>query len=280
MGSLLHSFVFSAWDNVVGPKVVKTWPASLFSKYESVSEDSVIDEVGTEVDEIDHEKSDIGLSKGSEPHLNVESDPVAKYISVHTLTGHLVRSKHTDYDSVNQIFLEVPSLGFTSQTATFYCLCFRSSTDKGNPNVVEEPFMVSLSTVLHYSQFDKTLWKLQPLLIHLLEKVVECLKVGMSQVLLLVVQNSIPLLKKCLLQDTSYFEEPIVDEWLDAIYQTLVETSRLTIKNPPNPLVFKQIMKKSQIEWDVLITAMLTTLGSCCIVGKNEDHINHVRDYN
>lgn len=184
MDTLLHSFVFAAWDNVVGPKVVKTWPASQFSKYEVLSDNTLVDEVGTEVDEIDHEKSGpTGPTKTPDSSLSlIDDDPIAKYISVHTLTGHLVRSKHTDYDSVNQVFLEVPSLGFTSQTATFYCLSFHSNSNKGDPHILEEPYMVSLSIVLCYSNFNKIIWKLQPLLIHLLERVVECLKVGLSQV--------------------------------------------------------------------------------------------------
>lgn len=39
------------------------------------------------------------------------------------------------------------------------------------------------------------------------------------------------------------------------------------------------MMKKSQIAWDVVITSMLTTMGSCCVVGKNEDHVNQAIFY-
>lgn len=44
-----------------------------------------------------------------------------------------------------------------------------------------------------------------------------------------------------------------------------------------SPISIKQIMLKlSLVAWDVAITSMLTTMGSCCVVGKNEEHINGV----
>ncbi len=39
------------------------------------------------------------------------------------------------------------------------------------------------------------------------------------------------------------------------------------------------MMKKSPIAWDVVITSMLITMGSCCVVGRNEEHINGVNEY-
>jgi hypothetical protein len=44
-----------------------------------------------------------------------------------------------------------------------------------------------------------------------------------------------------------------------------------------SPISIKQIMLKlSLVAWDVAITSMLTTMGSCCVVGKSEEHINGV----
>ena len=40
--------------------------------------------------------------------IQIDDEQVAKYISIHTLTGHLAKSKHTDYDGVNDISLNVP----------------------------------------------------------------------------------------------------------------------------------------------------------------------------
>jgi hypothetical protein len=36
------------------------------------------------------------------------------------------------------------------------------------------------------------------------------------------------------------------------------------------------LLKLSHVAWDVAITSMLTTMGSCCVVGKSEEHINGV----
>lgn len=40
------------------------------------------------------------------------------------------------------------------------------------------------------------------------------------------------------------------------------------------------LLKLSHVAWDVAITSMLTTMGSCCVVGKSEEHINGVMHYN
>jgi len=36
---------------------------------------------------------------------------------------------------------------------------------------------------------------------------------------------------------------------------------------------------KLQMEWDVIITAMLTTSGCCCVMGKQKDYVNKVIGY-
>lgn len=80
-------------------------------------------------------------------------------------------------------------------------------------------------------------------------------------------------------QDLNYHEEPIVSEWLGEIHHILKDSCRLRIsRSPPtSPISIKQTMfKKSQIAWDVVITSMLTTMGSCCVVGKSEEQINGV----
>lgn len=182
MGDWLHSFIFAAWDNVVGPKVLKIWPASSFASSDELNT-NYFDEVGIEIQEekgIDSTDEPISLKKNI--FTKVDGDSVAKYISVHTLTGHLAKTKHTDYDGVNDISLSVPALGFASQTATFYCLCF-SNIDGETTNIcVEEPHMASLSIVFDYSKYLDAFWNLQPLILHLLRKTVERLKVGLSQV--------------------------------------------------------------------------------------------------
>lgn len=184
MGDWLHSFIFAAWDNVVGPKVLKKWPTSSFTLSDvQKSFCDGVDEVGIEIQE---EK---GIDATDEPNslrtkscfIKADEDSIAKYISVHTLTGHLAKTKHTDYDGVNEISLTVPALGFASQTATFYCLCFSNSD--GETNIcLEEPHMASLSLVFEYGKSLDAFWNLQPLVLHLLGKTVERLKVGLSQV--------------------------------------------------------------------------------------------------
>jgi hypothetical protein len=184
MGDCLHSFIFASWDNVVGPKVLKKWPTSgfIFSS-ENTNFGDEIDEVGIEIkEEKGIDSTDESSSQKRTFSLKVEEDQIAKYISVHTLTGHLAKTKHTDYDGVNEISLSVPALGFASQTATFYCLCFSNNYGETTNICIEEPHMVSLSIVFYYEKCLDIFWNLQPLIIHLLNKTVERLKVGLSQV--------------------------------------------------------------------------------------------------
>lgn len=184
---LIHSFVYAAWDNVVGPKTLKTWPGSCFQVIPACD---VVDEVGIEVAEGKDTNPDppgaftTSFRNGHRcisPSLQ-EKDEVAKYISVHTLTGHLAKAKHTDYDSVNEVCLTVPTLGFISQSTTFYCLFFPDTVvgDLGT-FCTEEPCMSSLSIVFNHSR-GEDFWNLQPLAIHLLRKAADRLKVGLSQV--------------------------------------------------------------------------------------------------
>ena len=39
------------------------------------------------------------------------------------------------------------------------------------------------------------------------------------------------------------------------------------------------LSNKLQIDWDVIITAMLTTCGCCCVVGKQKDFVNKVFNF-
>lgn len=112
---LLHSFVFAAWDNVVGPKVLKIWKGNGFVRSEELPSFDVVDEVGIEISEekvIDDEANNENGIQTLErnPAIQLDEEQVSKYISVHTLTGHLAKSKHTDYDGVNDISLNVPAL--------------------------------------------------------------------------------------------------------------------------------------------------------------------------
>lgn len=189
MGDWLHSFIFAAWDNVVGPKVLKTWPTTIFTSTGGGSDALYdgVDEIGVEIEE---EK---GIDTTDEPSsiktknsfMKANEDLIAKYISIHTLTGHLAKTKHTDYDGINEISLTVPALGFASQTATFYCLCFSSNENETNNFCIDEPNMASLSLVFEYGKCLDAFWNLQPLIVHLLSKTAERLKVGLSQVLIL-----------------------------------------------------------------------------------------------
>lgn len=298
MEDFFHSFVLCGWDNVVGPKVVKTWPHSAFRSIEEVTKVDV-DEVGTEVSEEkaysfseDYRRRTSSLSQP--PCKNrASNESIGKYISAHTLTGHLAKSKHTNYDSLNHITLCVPNLGFISQTTTFYCLnldCSLSLGDTDMSNIcVEEPHMTSLTVIFQHNETCLDLfWKLQPLILHLLEKIVERLKVGLFQVKTRHVQLLLTHLihfEIFLFQNITYHEEPIVFSWLSELYYVVGETIRLRIIRPPGspqPKETKLTMRKFQLPWDVLITSMLTTLGSCCIVGKDENQVNKVlirRDY-
>ncbi len=173
--ALIHSFVYSAWDNVVGPKVLKTWPSSSF---EDPSAD-VVDEVGTEI----LEEREVAAAADTSCTSPEAEDQVARYISSHTLTGHLAKAKHTNFDSVNEVCLSVPSLGFTSQSTTFYCLFLPSSSDLGDLDAfcTDEPCMSSLTVIFHSSRLKEFL-DLQPLILHHLRKTSDRIKVGLSQV--------------------------------------------------------------------------------------------------
>jgi len=113
---LIHSFVFAAWDNVVGPKILRIWPGRSFVRPEELPSFDVVDEVGIEISEEKVINSVSGDEDGNETQeqknsvIQIDDEQVAKYISIHTLTGHLAKSKHTDYDGVNDISLNVPAL--------------------------------------------------------------------------------------------------------------------------------------------------------------------------
>ena len=176
----LCQIVLCAWDNVVGPKVLDTW--TLNDLNDSTSDPVLVDvdEIGIEVEE----GSDIAsLTSSWEDGLSSEinRDEISKYISLHTLTGHLVRSKYSDYDSINEVSLIVPALKFISQTSTFYCpylyedSCLRDE-------FFAEPSMNSLTLVFHY-KYQNVVLNIHPILTHLLQRVAECLRVGLSQVM-------------------------------------------------------------------------------------------------
>lgn len=79
------------------------------------------------------------------------------------------------------------------------------------------------------------------------------------------------------IQDSNYHEEPVVGKWLSEIYNTVLDTSNLSIRSGlASPIQVKKMLNVSQISWDIVITSMLTTMGSCCVVGTNEDFINRV----
>jgi hypothetical protein len=79
------------------------------------------------------------------------------------------------------------------------------------------------------------------------------------------------------IQDSNYHEEPVVGKWLSEIYNTVLDTSNLSIRSGlSSPIQVKKMLNVSQISWDIVITSMLTTMGSCCVVGTNEDFINRV----
>lgn len=188
---LVHSVVFACWDNVVGPKILKTWSAKSFSRFEELPSFEDVDEVGIEIKEekvIDTDVTDDisahfeNIQEDVRKTIRLDEEQVAKYISIHTLTGHLAKSKHTDYDGVSDICLNVPALGFISQTATFYCLLFSNSDGYSSNGFVEEPCMGSLTIVFNYNAASKVFWDIQPLVVHLLTKTVEKMKVGLSQV--------------------------------------------------------------------------------------------------
>jgi len=59
-----------------------------------------------------------------------------------------------------------------------------------------------------------------------------------------------------------------------------MDTSNLCIRpGLASPIQVKKMLNVSQISWDIVITSMLTTMGSCCVVGTNEDFINRVLIY-
>lgn len=66
---------------------------------------------------------------------------------------------------------------------------------------------------------------------------------------------------------------------LDDIYRSLSGTVMLGVALPlKSASTTKQYLlnNKLQIEWDVIITAMLTTSGCCCVIGKKKDYVNKV----
>ena len=73
----------------------------------------------------------------------------------------------------------------------------------------------------------------------------------------------------------------MVTNWLTDIYNVVFETSKLSLGRPTSLTVssIKEMLVNPQIAWDVIITSMLTTMGSCCVVGKNEDYINRVINF-
>lgn len=168
---LLYNFVFCVWDNVVGPKALKVWPAAEFRLKEKIVTD--VDEIGVEVSE------DSSLPTSFHPIWPaVGKDQISKYIAVHTLTGHLVKSKHADCELITDISLSVPALSFVSQTTTFYCLI---SHDEGQEGIAEEPNMSSLSIVFQL-KYQNIFWNIHKLVTHLLRKISQRLKIGFLQV--------------------------------------------------------------------------------------------------
>lgn len=249
VGAFLHSFVFSIWDNVVGPKVIKVWPSYVIESQlkKSIGDCEEVDEVGVEVNEDNQPFSKSGLE-------NV----IAKYLALHTLTGHLVtrESEIIDYETASDICLSVPALNFLAQSTTFYSLmvpnyeCSRVYQD--------DPCMTSFSIVFNY-EFEEMFWNLHPLLLHLIHHVTRRIKVGLSQ-------------------DPYYHKKSLVLAWIAEIYSQLRETVDLSVQFPTHsPLGIKEIFSKSSLAWDTIITAMLST-GSCCVVGRNENTINRVVD--
>lgn len=74
----------------------------------------------------------------------------------------------------------------------------------------------------------------------------------------------------------------MVTSWLGDIYNVLTDTSRLAIARPSSLMTMssaKEMLANPQVAWDVAVTSLLTTMGSCCVVGKNEDYVNRVIDF-
>jgi hypothetical protein len=184
----LHSLVFAIWDNVIGPKILKIWlPTALKEvKVDRVANGDEVDEVGVEISEenqsIVRTSNNENGSRSSTPVVRLDDNVVAKYLAIHTLTGHLtIKPKETDYESVSDVCLSVPALCFISQTATFYCHIFSNYNASNAAGSIEDPCMCSLSIVFHFNH-ENIFWNLQPLLIHLLHQVAHKIKFGLSQV--------------------------------------------------------------------------------------------------
>ena len=80
-------------------------------------------------------------------------------------------------------------------------------------------------------------------------------------------------------QDANYHKEPIVSKWLSDVCKSLSTTVRSAVTFPlSSSISMKQYLSGNEmkIAWDVVITAMLTTSGYCCVVGKQKDYVNNV----
>jgi len=256
----IYQIVLSTWDNVVGPKVLATWSLTDLNRINPEICFTDFDEVGTEVEEDDETASAVTLSR-EDLSCELAEDGISKYIALHTLTGHLIKSDRTDYDTINEMSLSVPALKFVSQTATFYAP-FLSEEAFSPEESVTEPSMNSLSVVFDYEDRG-VFWNLNPLLTFLLQRIVECLRVGLSQ-------------------DANYHKEPIVSKWLSDVCKSLSTTVRSAVTFPlSSSISMKQYLSGNEmkIAWDVVITAMLTTSGYCCVVGKQKDYVNNVIDF-
>ena len=186
----LHSLVFAIWDNVIGPKILKIWlPTALIEKEVKVDRDAngdEVDEVGVEISEENQSmvrtSNNENGSRASTPVVRLDDNVVAKYLAIHTLTGHLtIKPKETDFESVSDVCLSVPALCFISQTATFYCHIFSNYNASNAEGCIEDPCMCSLSIVFHFNH-ENIFWNLQPLVIHLLHQVAHKIKFGLSRV--------------------------------------------------------------------------------------------------
>lgn len=175
----LYQIVLCAWDNVVGPKVLETWSLNDLTGSNSDCLDGDVDEVGIEVGE---ENDMSAFSYEEDLCSEKDSEEISTYIALHTLTGHLIRSKYSDYDTINEVSLSVPALKFVSQTSTFYCP-FLVEDNCLREEFFTEPSMNSLTIVFHH-KYQNVIWNIHPMLTHLLQRTAECLKVGLSQVIL------------------------------------------------------------------------------------------------
>ena len=176
----LCQMVLCTWDNVVGPKVLETWSLNDLNNLNSGHVKGDFDEVGVEVGE-GNDVASLAYSGEEDLSSEIDCDEVSKYISLHTLTGHLVRSKYSDYDTINDVSLSVPALKFVSQTSTFYC-SFLSDENCLRDEFITDPSMNSITIVFHY-KYQNVVWNINPMLTHLLQRIAECLRVGLSQVI-------------------------------------------------------------------------------------------------